>query len=64
MPTRPSRSSAAAPSRADHHQGLYAVTGLTADQAAPAQPAKLLLGHWTIETLHHGRDTTFAEDAS
>ena len=43
---------------------VYAVTSLTAHQAAPAQLAKLVRGHWSIESLHHVRDTTFAEDAS
>ena len=43
---------------------VYAVTSLTADQAAPAQLAALIRGHWSVESLHHVRDTTFAEDAS
>ncbi|GAA3048383.1 ISAs1 family transposase [Streptomyces glomeratus] len=43
---------------------VYAVTGLTAEQADPAQLARLIRGHWRVETLHHVRDTTFAEDAS
>ncbi|MCX5215887.1 ISAs1 family transposase [Kitasatospora sp. NBC_00240] len=43
---------------------VYAVTSLTADQATPAQLAKLIRDHWHIEALHHVRDTTFAEDAS
>ncbi|WP_282697656.1 ISAs1 family transposase [Streptomyces sp. CC208A] len=43
---------------------VYAVTSLTAEQAAPAQFARLVRDHWTIEALHHVRDTTFAEDAS
>ncbi|MFE2425059.1 hypothetical protein [Streptomyces hokutonensis] len=43
---------------------VYAVTGLTAEQANPAQPATLIRDHWQIEALHHVRDTTFAEDAS
>jgi hypothetical protein len=34
--------------------------------ARPGQPrrlADLIRGHWGIETLHHLRDVTFAEDA-
>ncbi|MFC8278167.1 ISAs1 family transposase [Streptomyces sp. NPDC057271] len=43
---------------------VYAVTSLTAEQATPSQLARLVRDHWTIEALHHVRDTTFAEDAS
>ena len=43
---------------------VYAVTSLTAEQATPAQLARLIRDHWKIEALHHVRDTTFAEDAS
>ncbi|MFI1154859.1 ISAs1 family transposase [Streptomyces sp. NPDC020817] len=43
---------------------VYAVTSLTADQASPARLAQLIRDHWSIEALHHVRDTTFAEDAS
>ena len=43
---------------------VYAVTSLTAGQATPAQLARLVRDHWTVEALHHVRDTTFAEDAS
>nr|WP_081237380.1 ISAs1 family transposase [Streptomyces viridosporus] len=43
---------------------VYAVTSLTAEQATPAQLARLVRDHWTIEALHHVRDTTFVEDAS
>ena len=42
----------------------YAVTSLGFPQASPARLADLIRGHWGIETLHHLRDTTFAEDAS
>ncbi|MFD4949803.1 ISAs1 family transposase [Streptomyces sp. NPDC058409] len=42
---------------------VYAVTSLTAEQATPSQLARLVRDHWTIEALHHVRDTTFAEDA-
>ncbi|WP_309505376.1 ISAs1 family transposase [Streptomyces phytophilus] len=37
---------------------VYAVTNLAAHQAAPAQLAALIRGHWKIEALHHMRDTT------
>jgi hypothetical protein len=30
----------------------------------PAQIAALIRDHWKVESLHHVRDTTFAEDAS
>jgi predicted transposase YbfD/YdcC len=43
---------------------VYAVTSLTAEQAAPAELARLIRSHWKIEALHHVRDVTFAEDAS
>lgn len=43
---------------------VYAVTSLIAEEATPAQLAKLIRDHWKIEALHHVRDTTFAEDAS
>jgi predicted transposase YbfD/YdcC len=43
---------------------VYAVTSLTAAQASPARLADWVQGHWSIEALHHVRDTTFAEDAS
>ncbi|MED7948859.1 ISAs1 family transposase [Streptomyces sp. BE303] len=43
---------------------VYAVTNLAAEEATAVQLAKLIRDHWRIETLHHVRDTTFAEDAS
>ncbi|MFE9171661.1 ISAs1 family transposase [Streptomyces kebangsaanensis] len=39
---------------------VYAVTSLTAEQAGPAQLARLIRGHWTVEAPHHIRDVTFA----
>lgn len=39
-------------------------TAVDAEQAGPAQLARLIRGHWTVEALHHVRDVTFAEDAS
>ncbi|MFI6093768.1 ISAs1 family transposase [Streptomyces sp. NPDC051218] len=43
---------------------VYAVTSLTAEQATPAELARLIRSHWKIEALHHVRDVRFAEDAS
>jgi predicted transposase YbfD/YdcC len=43
---------------------VYALTSLPFERARPARLADLLRGHWTIEALHHIRDTTYAEDAS
>lgn len=43
---------------------VYAITSPTAKQAGPAQLARLVRGHWTVEAPHHARDVTFAEDAS
>jgi predicted transposase YbfD/YdcC len=43
---------------------VYAITNLTAEQAGPAELADWLRGHWSIEVLHHVRDTTYREDAS
>jgi predicted transposase YbfD/YdcC len=42
---------------------VYAVTSLPHARASPARLADLIRGHWGIETLHHLRDVTFAEDA-
>ncbi len=39
---------------------VYAVTSLTAAQASPARLTDWVRGHWSIEALHHIRDTTFA----
>jgi len=46
------------------HQTSSAVTSLAASQAAPAQVAGWIRGHWGIEAIHHIRDVTCAEDAS
>ena len=43
---------------------VYAITNLPAEQAGPADLADWLRGHWSIEVLHHIRDTTYREDAS
>ncbi|WP_432762330.1 hypothetical protein [Streptomyces sp. NBC_01220] len=37
---------------------------MTAERATPARLATLIRGHWSVESLHHVRDTTFTEDAS
>jgi predicted transposase YbfD/YdcC len=43
---------------------VYALTNLTAQQAGPAELARIIRGHWSIEALHHIRDVTYNEDAS
>jgi predicted transposase YbfD/YdcC len=43
---------------------VYAVTSLTAVQAGPAEMARYIRGHWSIEALHHIRDVTYTEDSS
>jgi predicted transposase YbfD/YdcC len=43
---------------------VYAVTSLSAREAAPAHLAAYIRGHWSIENqVHWVRDATFAEDA-
>jgi predicted transposase YbfD/YdcC len=41
---------------------VYAVTSLAAAQASPADLARLVREHWTVEANHHVRDVTFTED--
>jgi predicted transposase YbfD/YdcC len=43
---------------------IYAITSLTSAQATPADLARLVREHWTIEAHHHIRDVTFGEDAA
>jgi predicted transposase YbfD/YdcC len=43
---------------------VYAITSLAFGQAAPAELAAWIRGHWQIEALHHIRDVTYGEDAS
>ncbi len=46
-------------------ESVYAVTSLDTHQAAPADLAAAIRGHWAVEnSSHHIRDVTFAEDAS
>jgi predicted transposase YbfD/YdcC len=47
-----------------HAITVYAITSLSVIQAAPAQLAAWIRGHWQIEALHHIRDVSYAEDAS
>ena len=48
-----------------HTEIVYAVTSMSVTDAAPAQIAAWLRGHWAIENrLHWVRDVTFAEDHS
>jgi transcriptional regulator with XRE-family HTH domain len=37
---------------------------LTPGRADPARLAELVLGHWSVETLHHARGVTYTEVAS
>jgi predicted transposase YbfD/YdcC len=48
----------------ESRETVYAVTSLDAHQATPAELAAAVRGHWSIESLHHVRDVTYAEDAS
>lgn len=50
--------------RRESRETVYAVTSLDAHQTTPAELAAAIRGHWTVESLHHVRDVTFAEDAS
>jgi predicted transposase YbfD/YdcC len=50
--------------RRETRETVYAVTSLDAHQATPAELAAAVRGHWTVESLHHVRDVTYAEDAS
>jgi predicted transposase YbfD/YdcC len=45
-------------------QTVYAITDMTSRQASPQHLGQLARAHWGIESVHHVRDTTFAEDAS
>lgn len=41
---------------------VHIITSLPSPLADPAALARLTLGHWSIEALHHIRDVTFGED--
>jgi predicted transposase YbfD/YdcC len=43
---------------------IYAITSVDARQAAPAQFAQWIRGHWQIEVQHRIRDLSYGEDAS
>ncbi|WP_369384135.1 hypothetical protein [Streptomyces sp. cg36] len=48
--------------KARKDKSVYAVTGLTAEQATAARLAQLIRGHGKTEARHHVRDVTFTED--
>lgn len=54
----------AAPTTKTTTEIVYAITDLSFEQAGPIRLATMTRQHWSIEALHHIRDTTFAEDAS
>jgi len=43
---------------------VYAITSLASAHATPADLARLVREHWSIEAHHHTRDVTFGEDAA
>jgi len=43
---------------------VYVITSLTSAEAAPADLARLVREHWSVEVEHHVRDVSFGEDAS
>lgn len=45
-------------------QTVRAITDMASHQAFPQHLGQLARGHWGFESVHHVRDTTFAEDAS
>lgn len=50
-------------SRTTSTETVYAVTSLTWEEVRPAELARIIRGHWTIENgVHHIRDTTWDED--
>lgn len=52
------------PDRKDQHQDGAGGDRPERRTGHPAQLASLIRGHWSVEALHHVRDTTYAEDAS
>jgi predicted transposase YbfD/YdcC len=47
-----------------HAVAALAVTAVPARLAGPADLARMIRGHWGIESLHHVRDVTYLEDSS
>ncbi|MDQ2638863.1 MAG: ISAs1 family transposase, partial [Actinomycetota bacterium] len=45
-------------------QTLHAITDMTSAEASPQLIGRIARTQWSIEAVHHVRDTTFAEDAS
>ena len=45
-------------------QTIHAITDMTAREASPQAIGRIARSQWSIEAVHHVRDTTFAEDAS
>jgi len=43
---------------------VFVITSLTSTQATPADLARLIREHWSVEVEHHIRDISFGEDAS
>jgi predicted transposase YbfD/YdcC len=43
---------------------IYVITSLSSAQATPADLARLLREHWSVEVEHHIRDISFGEDHS
>ena len=41
---------------------VYVITSLTSAQASPADLARLIREHWSVEVHHHVRDLSFRED--
>ena len=45
------------------NETAYLITSLSASEASPAELLALNRGHWSVESHHRQRDTTFGEDA-
>ena len=45
------------------NETAYLITSLDASEASPAELLALNRGHWSVESHHRQRDTTFGEDA-
>ena len=45
------------------NETAYLITSLSASEASPADLLALNRGHWSVESHHRQRDTTFGEDA-